>query len=592
MSTLDRLLRNLPPLYLPGAVSSSALPPKSPLGAMLGAIAQSMETVNQQVAMSKQVLSIVGATGEWVDRLAKIYGIPPRFAGEQDAALIRRILWALTPGTVSNLQAMLQPYSLVTPIIFEPAGGIMHGRTFADWQQSQSSVAGTFSRATIAFDPANGSQVASGVPVYEAGKYADAILMWSAVTNLLTANQSSFESGTTGATAVNSATLTQSSAEAWNGTYSLEVQTPGAVVGEGVYVNITSTTASDPYSGSVYVMGSGTVEVYFYDATNSVTGTTQTITLTGSWQRVFNASLTLGSVASTDLRLYVVTSGSAQAVTFYVDGVQLEQSGFSNVWQVGGTARDADALTLATPSYLSVDHGTIQGWYLGGQDWQAVSHAVGLWESNPGTTGSLQLQFTTSGLSWGINGGATATYAYPSTGYTLAWHFLTGAWQATSSGTVLTHYVDGTQVAQATSSVAPTLASSLTYGTCAGNTADGLLEDWRLLDFARSLAGAQSDYGMSGPLQPTAGTLALFSFDQSTSAVVGGDYEGVAFYVRVGYLPLAGAASSQAYLDIAYLDYAYMTPGNTPTPGVEAVTAILQQKMAAGVRVLVTQGGV
>ena len=559
---------------------------------MLGAIAQSMETVNQQVAMSKQVLSIVGATGEWVDRLAKIYSIPPRFAGEQDAALIRRILWALTPGTVSNLQAMLQPYSSVTPIIFEPAGGIMHGRTFADWQQSQSSVAGTFSRATIAFDPANGTQVASGVPVYESGKYSDAILMWSAVTNLLTANQSSFESGTTGATAVNSATLTQSSSEAWNGTYSLEVQTPGAVVGEGAYVNITSTTASDPYAGSVYLMGSGTVEVYVYDATNSVTGTTQTITLTGSWQRVFNASLTLGSVASTDLRLYVVTSGSAQAVTFYVDGVQLEQSGFSNVWQVGGTARDADALTLATPAYLSADHGTIQGWYLGGQDWQAVSHAVGLWESNPGTTGSLQLQFTTSGLSWGINGGATATYASPSTGYTLSWHLIIGAWQATSAGTVLTLYVDGAQVAQATSSVAPTFASSLTYGTCAGNTADGLLEDWRLLDFARSLAGAQSDYGMSGPLQPTAGTLALFSFDQATSAVVGGDYEGVAFYVRVGYLPLAGTASSQAYLDIAYLDYAYMTPGNTPAPEIDAVTAILQQKMAAGVRVLVTQGGV
>lgn len=592
MSTLDRLLRNLPDYYIPGAITDDALPPQSPLGAILGAIAQSMDTVTQQAALAQQALGIVGATGSQVDMLATVYGIPPRFAGETDAALIRRILYALTPGTVANLQAMLSPYSSVSPIVFEPMGGMMHGRTFADWQQSQTSLAGSFARATIAFDPANGTQVASGSPVYEAGKYADAVLMWSAVTNLLSANQSSFESGTTGATAVNSATLTQSSAEAWNGTYSLAVATPGAVVGEGAYVNITSTTASDPYAGSVYLLGSGAVEVYVYDATNSLTGAAQTITLTGAWQRISNADLTLGATASTDLRLYVVTSGAAQAVTFYVDGVQLEQAGFSNVWQVGGTPRDADALTLATSSYISAKQGTIQGWYLGGQDWKAVSGTAGLWESNPSNSGSLQLQATPTGLSWGVSGGSAATFAYPSTGYTLAWHFITAAWQLIGSSTTLTLYVDGAQAAQTTSSVAPTFASSLSYGTCAGNTADGLLEDWRLLDFARSLAGAQSDYGMSGPLQPTAGTLALFSFDQSTSATVGGDYEGVAFYVRVGFLPIAGAASSQAYLDIAYLDQAYLTSGSAPNPGTSDVVAILQQKMPAGVRVLVTNGGV
>ncbi len=592
MGTLDRLLRNLPDYYLPGAITDAALPAQSPLGAILGAIAQGIDTVTAQQALARQVFGVVGATGSWVDFLASLYGIPPRFANETDGQLIRRILYALTPGTVANLQAMLQPYSSVTPIVFEPMGGLMHGRTFADWQQSQTTLAGTFSRATVAYDPANGQQVASGVPVYEAGKYGGALLMWGAVTNLLTANQSSWESGIAGATAVNAATLAQSSAEAWSGTYSLAVTTPGAVVGEGVYVGITSSTASDPYAGSVYLLGAGTVECYVYDATNNLTGPAQTLTLNGGWQRLSNVDLTLGATASTDLRLYVVTSGTAQAVTFYADGVQLEQAGFSGVWQIGGTPRDADALTLATSAYLSAAQGTIQGWYLGGQDWQAVAASAGLWESNPGQSGSLQLQAAATGLSWGASGGSAATFAYPASGYTLGWHFLTATWQAGASGTTLTLIVDGAQVAQATSAVAPTFAATLAYGACAGHQANGLLEDWRLLDFARSLAGAQSDYGMSGPLQPTAGTLGLFSFNDSTSATIGGDYEGVAFYVRVGFLAIGGSSSSQAFLDQSYLDQSYLTSGSAPNPGASDVAAILAQKMPAGVRVLITNGGV
>ncbi len=574
-------MRNLPSFYLPSGLD--AQPTNSPLAAILGAYALGIDTIESQKQQAQQILSIIGATGSWLDFLASLYGIPPRFGGESDALLLGRILQALTPGTLSNLQAILAPYSSQTPVIFEPMGGMMWNRTFSDWKEAPTTVTGTFTRASVAYDPTTGAQSSANTPIYQAGPFTDGLLMWGPVTNLLTANQSSFETGTTGATAVNSATLTQSATEHWSGSDSLSVVTPGTVVGEGFYVNVTSTTANDAYAGSVYLMGSGTVEVYLDDATNSVAGNPTTVTLTGSWQRVKDVTLTLGSVASTDLRLYVVTSGSAQAVTFYADGVQLEQSSFSNVWQIGGTARTADSLTITTPSTLSATSGTIQGWYTPST---GMLNGVGLWESNPGQTGSLQLQVYSGEVTFGVYGGSYATVTTSLTSATL----LTGTWQATSTGTLITLYVGESSSAQATSSVAPTFASTLTYGSAGGLYADGILEDWRLQSYPKTQAGVESDYNTQGPLPASANTLALFSFNQSVNGTVGGDYEGSAFYLKVTVWA-STQNSNAAYFDNQYFDNSYFGSSTSPSNNTDEIAEILATKVPAGIRTLVVQGG-
>ena len=181
---------------------------------------------------------------------------------------------------------------------------------------------------------------------------AKGIRVTKEVVNLLTANQSSVETDTTGFTAVTS-TPSRVTDNYWSGTASLKVITDNAGAGEGFYTANTTTTVSLAYTASVYVKGSGTVNVSLNERTaaDADVGTTDSavITLTSSWQRV-TVTRTFGATGAR-ARLYVLTDVQ-QDITFYADGLQLEQSAFATPWQIGGTPRTPDRYTLTRSENL------------------------------------------------------------------------------------------------------------------------------------------------------------------------------------------------------------------------------------------------
>lgn len=150
------------------------------------------------------------------------------------------------------------------------------------------------------------------------------ILVPEATTNFVT--NPSMRYDTTGYTAVGSS-LSRSLDYARFNIASLKVVTNGSVLGEGFYYRLNSLAGiSDTFTASIYLRGSGIVRLRLIDNPIGKQWFSQSIFLDDAWTRVDVSGYSDGS---NDLRIYVETDVRSQAITFYVDGVQLEQKPYS-----------------------------------------------------------------------------------------------------------------------------------------------------------------------------------------------------------------------------------------------------------------------
>ena len=141
--------------------------------------------------------------------------------------------------------------------------------------------------------------------------------------------------GVTGFTAVGSVRAAVLDRARW-GNDSITVITFGAAVNEGVYATVVfggGGAAAGAWSGSVYVRGAGTVRVRLLDNTNTVQYISDEQLLNDDrWIRMdVHGAIPAGSL---DMRLYIETVGQ-EAVTFYVDGIQVEPNGYATTYVDG-----------------------------------------------------------------------------------------------------------------------------------------------------------------------------------------------------------------------------------------------------------------
>jgi len=153
--------------------------------------------------------------------------------------------------------------------------------------------------------------------------------------NLLLPNQAnSCEGGTTTGFVATGSTITASTEQAWQGSYSLKVVTANAASSEGVYLAlIRDIKPGAAYTASCYLKGSGTVRINMAERTDADSAVesnySSTVTLTETWTRysvtgVMNAT-------SRAITIKVITP-TQQAATFYVDGLQLEEGSTATEW--------------------------------------------------------------------------------------------------------------------------------------------------------------------------------------------------------------------------------------------------------------------
>lgn len=171
-------------------------------------------------------------------------------------------------------------------------------------------------------------------------------------TNLLTANQASVETDTTGFNVSSGTTISRDTTEYWHGAASLKVVTDGSIANQGVATSGAATTVSPntKYSCSAWVKGSGSVLIRGRDDTGTFTDSSA-ITLTSAWQRLTVTHTT--SATAANMWLSVLTSGT-QAITFYADGLQIEQKAYATEFVLGGITRLDSPQVLASSRQLAV----------------------------------------------------------------------------------------------------------------------------------------------------------------------------------------------------------------------------------------------
>ena len=139
---------------------------------------------------------------------------------------------------------------------------------------------------------------------------------------------------TTGWTASGS-TLTRSLDYARFGIASFKVVANGSALHEGAYYRVNALAGiSDPVTVSAYILGSGKVRIRLIDNPAGKEWFSQVVTLRADrWVRIDATGFSTGS---NDMRLYVETDGLApQAVTFYVDGAQMERKPYPTTYADG-----------------------------------------------------------------------------------------------------------------------------------------------------------------------------------------------------------------------------------------------------------------
>jgi len=211
-----------------------------------------------------------------------------------------------------------------------------------------------FTRASVAY-LSDGTQVAAGVPRFEAGKFGKGVLVEEGTTNLLTANQSNIETSLDAGYTANGGAIVRNTAEHYEGIACVEVVCSTAInsgcqLHNGSPSVCWSTTPGLPYTASFRIKGYAGVERLVLVLLDNLGAwlTYEVITLTKQWQR---RTLTgVPSAGSTGVSIIMYKEGGTDANQYrwWLDTIQIEQKAYATSWQIGGTARAAEILSIPT----------------------------------------------------------------------------------------------------------------------------------------------------------------------------------------------------------------------------------------------------
>jgi RHS repeat-associated protein len=183
--------------------------------------------------------------------------------------------------------------------------------------------------------------------------------IWDATTNLVT--NGGFETNTNGWSTVGG-TISRITTYRKFGNAAMQITVPGVVVEEGAQGASIAVSSNTTYTVSGWMRGSGAsvgLAVNEYAAGSLVqTKRSSTLTVSAAWQRLTYTFTT--SSTTTTVTLLPVTFGTAQAATFYIDGVQLEQKPTATPYvDTNGAAETRGEAWAGAPSFLL---SPVQGW--------------------------------------------------------------------------------------------------------------------------------------------------------------------------------------------------------------------------------------
>jgi len=222
-----------------------------------------------------------------------------------------------------------------------------------------------YSRDSVAYHPDTGEEIPADTPIYvdfAGGKKGS--LMVEGVTNLLTENQSSFETDTSGWNG-NITDRTRINTVAWHGSWSLKC-TPKVEGGSlGVYSTAIPVTAGESYTAQCRAMqlSGGTVKLRLvFEWRGAPTGSTypidygESVTLDDTWQEI-KIENKVAPEGATRVTICIYTENRVSASEWVIDGIQFIQSSYPLPWHIGGSTRANPLKWITLPEPLPATFG-------------------------------------------------------------------------------------------------------------------------------------------------------------------------------------------------------------------------------------------
>jgi hypothetical protein len=353
---------------------------------------------------------------------------------------------------------------------------------------------------------ADGAAVVDANNVSESRFGSSALTVEPGRTNILSANQSSVETNTTGFVAMDGATLTRVTAQRMFGSASLQVVTSAAVNGQAGGVTITAAcNPGNDHAASFYARAASAVTIRAnLDDDWGTIGGAVTVTLNaGKWTRIEVPTLAVDGSATTvtlTIRENTVDSG----ITFQIDGLQIEVGTTPTSWVLGGTARAAGNLGYPVAPFLFDSRDlTVNFWArcpsanpTSAQTFFMMREA----RSGASTYNRFEIQRQSGNndilfVTYDDFGTGTQT-VYSTNPWDGAWHLVTAVMRRSpeSGESKMTLYFDGVQVGTAAPTNLPLLSRISTqvdigqaFGTSrriGDNGAPSLMDDLMILPFA------------------------------------------------------------------------------------------------------------
>lgn len=404
----------------------------------------------------------------------------------------------------------------------------LHGSRLEVWFESVrviSVVDATFSSGSVGLR--NNHTTAFRALDFTVHQAQQAIMGEEGVTNLLTAGASQLSSNTnSNNTGISTISFVAGAGRGGRGALRSINVANGANMGFFISPGtLVAATAGLAYNTTLYVQTTLTnrrIRI-FQSYLNAGGGTirddgfTSDVLLPDTWTR-----LTISSTAPTDtafIRAAAVESGSTSVIgdIFWFADLQIEQRAYSTTWQIGGTPRVAENLTIPSANTFNRGNWTVEGVFtpqilmnVGNVTKTLFDLTINVdnhYRLTVGTTGEWRFVVRSGGVDNIITSATNAVV------FNLPYH-----WQITGDGTTMRICVNGAQVGELTyAEPVGTLPVSMLINT----VSNGLLSNLRFSNRARTLAEHQTTFNAGQTLTVDADTTYLLRLNNSLAATYG-----------------------------------------------------------------------
>ena len=283
----------------------------------------------------------------------------PTTAGLVIATQVGTTTLDVTGGKIINLGTPVNSTDAATKAYADTAGGGSDEAVVG-----RGPISATFARSSVAYKQ-NGTSVASGAPRYETAKYSNGITVEEGVTNPLLADTASMEANITywaSEQGGGDPAPVWDATDGWTGTHS--VKQVSIALDDDLHIITDRKTAApgEVWTSSAWVKCEAGKTLNFYvDWRNGATILPRVgvvVNCTGSWQWAYETGT---APATTNQVGLSVRNGYNGAHTFKVDGAQVVKMAYPVSFQLPGTSRVAETLTIPG-TIVNNSTGTFDAW--------------------------------------------------------------------------------------------------------------------------------------------------------------------------------------------------------------------------------------